>query len=83
MTAPIRLFTSREDHVVDSLSAELLHAGATHTTIEHTWLENSYHVATLDNDAQQIFNGSLEFVRAHTTPDGAAGRTASEAGAGS
>jgi carboxylesterase len=27
---------------------------------------NSYHVATLDNDAEQIFTGSLEFVRAHS-----------------
>jgi carboxylesterase len=27
---------------------------------------NSYHVATLDNDAEQIFTGSLDFVRAHS-----------------
>ena len=27
---------------------------------------NSYHVATLDNDAGEIFAGSLEFVRAHS-----------------
>jgi carboxylesterase len=66
VTAPIRLFTSREDHVVDSLSAQLLHAGAVNTTIEHTWLENSYHVATLDHDAPEIFAGSLAFVDAHT-----------------
>ena len=26
-------------------------------------LPNSYHVATLDNDAPQIFAGSLEFIR--------------------
>jgi carboxylesterase len=25
-------------------------------------LENSYHVATLDNDAPQIFQGSVEFI---------------------
>jgi carboxylesterase len=29
-------------------------------------LGNSYHVATLDNDAGEIFAGSLEFVRAHS-----------------
>ena len=28
-------------------------------------LEDSYHVATLDNDAPTIFEGSLAFVRAH------------------
>jgi carboxylesterase len=27
------------------------------------FLENSYHVATLDNDAPTIFDGSLDFVR--------------------
>lgn len=27
-------------------------------------LENSYHVATLDNDADQIFQGSVEFIHA-------------------
>ena len=62
VSAPVRLFTSREDHVVDSLSAQLLHERATGTTIEQTWLENSYHVATLDNDAEQIFNGTLRFI---------------------
>ena len=65
VTAPIRLYTSREDHVVDALSAKLLHTGATNTTIEQIWLENSYHVATLDYDAQTIFDGSVEFIHAH------------------
>jgi len=27
---------------------------------------DSYHVATLDNDASEIFAGSLDFVRAHS-----------------
>ncbi len=27
---------------------------------------DSYHVATLDNDAASIFAGSLEFVRSHS-----------------
>jgi carboxylesterase len=27
---------------------------------------DSYHVATLDNDAQAIFTGSLEFVGTHS-----------------
>jgi carboxylesterase len=29
-------------------------------------LANSYHVATLDNDAPEIFDGTLSFVRQHT-----------------
>lgn len=65
VTAPILLFTSRVDHVVDPLSARLLHGGAVRTTIEHVWLEDSYHVATMDNDARTIFEGSTDFLRAH------------------
>lgn len=61
VAAPIRMYRSVEDHVVDPLSARLLKAGATATTVEEILLENSYHVATLDNDASQIFAGSVEF----------------------
>ena len=32
-------------------------------------LENSYHVATLDNDAEQIFEGSVEFIESPATAD--------------
>ncbi|MEP6852048.1 MAG: alpha/beta fold hydrolase [bacterium] len=69
VTAPILLFTSRVDHVVDPLSARLLHGGAVATTIQHVWLEDSYHVATMDNDAPTIFAGSVDFLRAHTLAD--------------
>ena len=53
-----------------TLTIELLHKMATRTTIEQVWLENSYHVATLDNDAETIFDGSVEFITAHTTVAG-------------
>jgi carboxylesterase len=59
--APIRMYRSVEDHVVDPLSAKLLKAGATSTTVDEILLHDSYHVATLDNDAPQIFAGSVEF----------------------
>lgn len=63
VTAPVLMFRSREDHVVDQLSAQLLKRGATSTTVREVMLENSYHVATLDNDAPTIFAGSVEFFR--------------------
>ncbi len=63
VTAPILLYTSREDHVVEPLSARLLADGTTNTTVRQVWLENSYHVATLDNDADTIFSGSIDFIR--------------------
>jgi carboxylesterase len=68
VTAPIRMYRSVEDHVVDPLSAKLLKAGATSTTVEEIMLEDSYHVATLDNDAPRIFAGSVEFFQS-LTPD--------------
>ena len=33
--------------------------------VEERVLHDSYHVATLDNDAPEVFAGSLEFVRVH------------------
>ncbi len=64
--APVLMYRSRVDHVVDPLSAHLLLAGATGTTIREVILEDSYHVATLDNDAPTIFAGSVEFIESLT-----------------
>jgi carboxylesterase len=36
--------------------------------VTETLLENSYHVATLDNDAPQIFEESADFIRRVTAP---------------
>jgi carboxylesterase len=67
VTAPILMFRSRVDHVVEPLSGLLLHAGATSTTVREVILEDSYHVATLDNDAQRIFELSTEFIQEQAT----------------
>ena len=67
VTAPILMFRSRVDHVVEPLSGLLLHAGATSTTVREVILEDSYHVATLDNDAQRIFDLSIEFIQEQAT----------------
>ena len=64
--APILMYRSREDHVVDDLSHQLLKAGAVNTTVREVMLEDSYHVATLDNDAPQIFEGSVDFIESLT-----------------
>lgn len=63
ITVPVLYFHSREDHVVDPLSGQLLHAGATSTTVTEVELPDSYHVATLDNDAPLIFDRSVEFIQ--------------------
>ncbi|MGF7235504.1 MAG: alpha/beta hydrolase [Frankia sp.] len=66
VTCPALAFRSRVDHVVEASSGRALLAGLTSTTVAEIVLENSYHVATLDNDKETIFGESLEFVRAHT-----------------
>jgi carboxylesterase len=64
ITCPVLAFRSREDHVVEPVSGKMLREGCVHA--EEVVLEDSYHVATLDNDAPAIFEGSLDFVRKHT-----------------
>ena len=58
---PLRLFTSRNDHVVAPTDSEWL-AGAWGGPVENTWLERGYHVATLDYDREIIESGTLAFV---------------------
>lgn len=63
ITAPVLAFRSTVDHVVEPLSGRLLMRGVAPGLVEERLLLDSYHVATLDNDAQQVFDGSLDFVR--------------------
>lgn len=72
VTAPLLIFRSVQDHVVEPVNTELLVGGVGSAVVEERLLANSYHVATLDHDAQTIFGGSLDFVRTHT-PATAAG----------
>lgn len=61
LTMPLRLFTSRQDHVVDPADSD--HLAATYGgPVEHTWLERSYHVATLDHDRELVISESVAFV---------------------
>jgi carboxylesterase len=62
LTQPVLLYRSRVDKVVPPISAEYFLAQATNAEVTEVWLENSYHVATLDNDAPQIFEGSVDFI---------------------
>lgn len=66
VTAPIHIFRSEVDHVVDPSSARIIKSSVSSRDVQETVLTDSYHVATLDNDAQTIFEESLAFIRAHT-----------------
>jgi carboxylesterase len=63
ITCPVLAYRSTDDHVVEASSGAALLVGCAHA--EERVLHNSFHVATLDNDAPEIFEGSLAFVRAH------------------
>ena len=66
ITCPVLVYRSRVDHVVPPVSGELLLKGLAGGTVQERVLEDSYHVATLDNDAPTIFAGSVDFVRVHS-----------------
>jgi carboxylesterase len=72
------VFHSREDHVVEPVNTEVLLTGISSTDTTEVVLEDSYHVATLDNDAPQIFAGSVEWMRERSgSPDVPAGESPS------
>jgi carboxylesterase len=64
IVSPVLTFRSIVDHVVEPSSGRRLLAGVTSAPVTERLLSDSYHVATLDNDKETIFEGSLEFVRA-------------------
>lgn len=67
ITAPILLFRSTEDHTVDPSSGRIIASSVSSRDYEERLLEDSYHVATQDNDAERIFAESAEFISRVTT----------------
>lgn len=63
VTCPVLAYRSQVDHVVAPASGELLRTRTSSGLVEERVLRDSYHVATLDNDAPSIFEGSVRFVR--------------------
>jgi carboxylesterase len=68
VTQPLLVFRSEVDHVVDPSSARIISSTVSSRDVTERILENSYHVATLDNDAPTIFEESVHFVRRVTGP---------------
>lgn len=60
--APLVYFRSPQDHVVDGSSEPIILGGISSTDVTRIELPDSYHVATLDNDAPTIFQESAAFV---------------------
>ncbi|HSX68936.1 alpha/beta hydrolase [Nocardioides sp.] len=61
--APLLLIRSTVDHVVDPSSARIILGSVGSADVREELLTDSYHVATLDNDAPHLFAESLTFIR--------------------
>ncbi len=72
VTCPTLVFTSRNDHVVPTVSSDLLAAGVS-GPVERVWLERSFHVATLDHDRDRIERRTVEFATSVLARSPAAG----------
>lgn len=64
---PVLVFRSARDHVIGPGSIAALREGLSSPEYDERECPDSYHVATLDNDAEMIFQDSLEFIRAHSS----------------
>lgn len=67
VTQPLLYFRSTDDHVIDPSSSPTVLTGVGSADVDERLLDNSYHVATLDHDAERIFEESAEFIARVTT----------------
>jgi carboxylesterase len=67
VTVPALVFHSKDDHTLPVSNTEIIMAGIGSVHKQRIDLVNSYHVATLDYDAEIIFENSLLFVQSHSS----------------
>jgi carboxylesterase len=62
VTQPVLLIRSTVDHVLPGTNGPLLLSRVSSSDVTEVVLEDSYHVATLDNDAPRVMDESLAFI---------------------
>ncbi len=62
VTQPLLLLRSPQDHVVPAADSARILSRVSSTDVREILLEQSYHVATLDHDADRIFEKSHAFI---------------------
>jgi carboxylesterase len=72
VTTPTLVLTSRQDHLVEPANSQLVMDRISSPDKRQLWLEDSYHVATLDYDAERIAQESIGFIRRLATEAAAA-----------
>jgi carboxylesterase len=70
VTQPLLMFRSADDHVVDETSQAIILEGVSSDVAELVTLHDSFHVATLDHDAELIFARTDKFVAEHLAAPG-------------
>jgi carboxylesterase len=71
ITQPLQVYRSAVDHVVEAENSRIVLSRVGSADTSEVVLPDSFHVATLDNDAETIFKGSVEFCRrVHATQVG-------------
>jgi carboxylesterase len=65
VTVPMQLFHSVDDHTLPVSNTEIVMKGVGSRVKQRIELTNSYHVATLDYDAEIIFENSRIFIETH------------------
>jgi carboxylesterase len=68
VTQPVVLFRSTQDHVIPASSSALILSRISSLDVTEILLEDSYHVATIDNDAPLIFDESVKFIERIAAP---------------
>ncbi|MFE9672847.1 alpha/beta hydrolase [Streptomyces sp. NPDC006259] len=76
VTQPLLLLRSVRDHVVPAADAARILSRVSSTDVTEVLLEQSYHVATLDHDADRIFAETLAFIGRLAPSVGKEGTTA-------
>ena len=62
VTQPVVLLHSPQDHVVPPVDSARILSRISSTDVKEILLEQSYHVATLDHDAERIFQESTAVI---------------------
>lgn len=60
---PTLVITAREDHVVNPGNGPIIASKVGSSRVEMAWLDNSYHVATIDNDKDLIARLTIDFIK--------------------
>jgi len=63
---PLLVIQSRQDNTVPAFNAELIMKSVSSRERRLVWLENCYHVVTLDYDSEQVHREVVRFIREHS-----------------